>query len=498
LRRADQRSHHAALVGLVTDGADDQAVLGDVAFDARPGIGAFTGSLPLSRFATEAPVLPVELRSHYWFLWPFLVILAGVVLAGVMLQRYSLQRRRARAGHALDNTVNEYCEVHAKYAKAVAAGNAPEIWELAAVQCGTRRDNNWESYDDLDTNGRIAAALYWARNDDDLAEAEAAILALIVRVKSWLLVLSCVQRLDELRQPRHDRREKHWADTCAALDAEVVLDAAKREPVDAVALKNRIRFQAHWVCACVAVWDLFAEYLADDSFDYTKVGALSTKFDDVDATAVPSAARTAEQQKEWLYKLTRLYAELDALNPRLGPDGSPQPRQLPAPPPDQRETDLTAELGLLKRHEQQPQIAMAASSQIRPGQYEPDVANDAQEAGAQEDGANAANDKNPLARALARGESPDVWVGARRGQGRRLLKRYQRGDLLLTALILALTSLAYAVTVYDDTWGSPGQWVSAFLAGVTGQVVVAWAALPLYRSVRMRAQQGTTEPAPGK
>jgi hypothetical protein len=60
--------------------------------------------------------------------------------------------------------------------------------------------------------------------------------------------------------------------------------------------------------------------------------------------------------------------------------------------------------------------------------------------------------------------------------------------VLITALVIALSSLAYALTIYNDTWGSPADWATAFCADVVGTASITWAALPVFQSLRLRAK----------
>jgi hypothetical protein len=76
------------------------------------------------------------------------------------------------------------------------------------------------------------------------------------------------------------------------------------------------------------------------------------------------------------------------------------------------------------------------------------------------------------------------------------LTRLQRTDALLSLVVVLLSSILYSATAYNATWGSLVDWATAFGAGFTGQVVIKWALLPIYRSVRLRATPTPATPQP--
>ena len=64
-----------------------------------------------------------------------------------------------------------------------------------------------------------------------------------------------------------------------------------------------------------------------------------------------------------------------------------------------------------------------------------------------------------------------------------MVRNRDRWDFFIAFL---LTTLAFLVTIYvGKDFGSAWQYLGAFLAGATGQLVVTWALLPWYRSYRV-------------
>ena len=426
------------------------AAVGQLRVDGEASIGAHDGSLVLSRLADGAPTLGVRLHSRYWFPWAVLVIFVGALVAQFLLQTYALKRRRERARRELDEAVRDYNDARGNRQ----AGTGVPLWHLDDVIAPeTTPDPRWRSFDDLDTNRRIAAALRWARNDGDIDEAEAAILGLIVRIRSWLLVHSCLEMLDQLRNfpLPPDRASRAWMETRAALDTFLTLEAVRSEPTDAEAARamfDRIQHQLDWLIRFAEVWTLYDRLERDPEIDRKLLQAV--KLDDLDTQAKPAAERTEAEHHELSYKLDRLR---DALLNLLG--ARPERPELPV----QASTAARqmAELRHFERHAGQPQLAFTTAGQVR--------------------GRPSAGKGTESKRSRQR---PRNYLSG--------LAHLRFGDLAMTLLIVALASVTYAMTVYDDTWGSLGDYATAFLAGVAGQLVIKWGALPIYRSIRLGAK----------
>ena len=60
-------------------------------------------------------------------------------------------------------------------------------------------------------------------------------------------------------------------------------------------------------------------------------------------------------------------------------------------------------------------------------------------------------------------------------------------DLLWTLVIVLVSAAAYVPTFYGPSWGSLGDFGSAFVAGFVGKLVVNWAVLPAFASLTIRA-----------
>ena len=61
------------------------------------------------------------------------------------------------------------------------------------------------------------------------------------------------------------------------------------------------------------------------------------------------------------------------------------------------------------------------------------------------------------------------------------------------AVIIAISALAYALTIYDEDWGSAAGAGERLLRGVVGTAAISWAALPIFQS-HPAAREGAERP----
>ncbi|HEY2718720.1 MAG TPA: hypothetical protein VGI52_03750, partial [Solirubrobacteraceae bacterium] len=97
-------------------------------------------------------------------------------------------------------------------------------------------------------------------------------------------------------------------------------------------------------------------------------------------------------------------------------------------------------------------------------------------------------DGTEFGRVRARVERP-VWSPPPRTPNR---ARLSPGDLTWTLLPILFSCLVYTLTIYSRTWGSVKDVLTALAAGVVGKVVIDYAALPLFRSPRLRPSKSPT------
>lgn len=349
----------------------------------------------------------------------------------------------------------------------------------------------------------------WARNDADLDEAQTAALTLLQDIKSWLLALTAVRGVWELTRGERSAQDD-WDELKVSRDAELVLIRARRTPgttllsSDLVAVAER---QTRWHAAFARAWEL--RYALRDAGGQASQGAGGSYLESLDGSADEVTKRTPEQQDDLDLKLAEYYQKLLTTRTTHAP-GVPLPVVYT---PRERETAARqAQLEAI-RSSPRPEIALANVEAANitvltpvsgvEARSSPDVATS---------GAGSATGGQSVAVSSVGGDAGDPSVAAS-GNGKgvngvtsgpdptpdgeqlKFSTRVKRStpyrklrllDLVLSAATLLVTAILYAGTVYNDTWGTAGDFGSAFGAGFLGLVVVKWALLPIYRSVRLR------------
>ena len=469
----------ASLVDLKADGVDPELASGRIVLDADPPAGKLAGDISLSSFAPESPVIGVEAHSHVWIGWAIVLIFVGIVFAGWLLQHYGLDRQRNLIRGWLREAVAEYDRAR----DLNEFGDEKLIWE-PEIELPLEDDPQWTYFRKLETARSIYTAARWARNDADLEEVQVATAALTERVTIWLATVKLARQLTEVNgEHRPNRVKKDWPDTQTARHTGVLLHSMKRAPNDAAAGRSMIVAlgrQVLWHRAYAQTWDLMNEL---ERRDPTPQGARNVDIDIVDKDLKAPAMRTAEEQDGLEVAIRSLHEELTAIAvPEAGSTSKTPPLEMrPTPDVARLEEDLAA----MELYRHAPATAMTQMMINRMVSAETQTVAAAAGSAASAAGPPApaaAHHQDGLFRRLT---NPTVRRFERLSGSKRMWKLWGR-DLAVTLVILLLTSLVYLFAKYGDTWGSLADLGTAFLAGFAGHAAVKWAALPLYRSVRMR------------
>lgn len=472
------------LTDLRADPARPGTATAKLLLGAKPPAGTFTGTIALSSLLPQAPSLSVQVHSRYMFMWAALCILLGVLAAGYLYQQLGLSRRKRLLREMMANAINgEYCPRRSENEIDGPRGPATLIWE-PEMDCPLTDNREWTYYTELNTPANIYTAVYWARNDADLDEAQAAAVSVVRAVKTWLLAITDVRALWELAEERRPQQEK-WDSTKTAWDSRLLLSKARHTPPDPTScavLLAKVKQQTSWHRTLAEVWDVRAKLIQLGG----EVGEAAMEVDLVklSSEAKPILIRDDDEQDEFELKLEEMRGELIKLVSRSNADSSTAEVKVTPLPESESEAvseRLRGEIASLTGPTNLTFALMQASRAIIPADGEAERLAVGVEAPA------------PQPPAPARRPSAPPTANARSG----LLRRLQLLDLLMSAAILLATSLLYAVTIYGPAWGSIADWASAFGAGFAGQVTVKWALLPIYRSLRLRAPTaaGGGEPA---
>lgn len=469
-----------ATLGPLEGNKDDPAIASaPLVLTPDPPPGTFTGELPLSRFASSSPALSLEARSRLWFPWAVLLIFTGVVVAGLLTHHIALSRRKDLIRRYLRHFVDE------KYCSGVESNTLGEseklLWPLE-IECPLTDDPDWQYFQDLETPRSVYTAAKWARNDADLDEAENAARQQVLRITTWLLAVEQIRELHDLSMQDHRPfGNARWRERKTATQSRLLLIKAKRVPTDgepAEKFLETVARQARWHHEFASAWELLlaAKEIDDEA-------AANVDLTLVDAKLKPVGERTDDDQDVLEEELAERVRDLEAIvdATRGASVLSPTPR--------------SSEIRVLRAHVDSLQ-SPSPNRQHMLMQLKPAVATTA-------DG--------PQAAATAELGAAPVRAGAKSLSERagsvamktlaaanppQLARRLKLRDTLLSFVVLGMTSLVYALTIYNASWGSATDLATAFVAGFAGHVVIKWGLLPAYRSIRLRAQTAveTAEP----
>jgi hypothetical protein len=466
--------------------------------ESKPSPGTYRGAIPVSPLLPDAPTLKLIVHSRYMFIWAVLSIFLGVLSAGFFYQQFGLSRRKRLLREMLVNTINGEYWPHQDDNQPDGpdkpdGGGGPLIWELE-VTCPLRDNPQWTPYSPLDTAANIYTAIYWARNDADLNEAEAAAIDLAAKVKTWVVVIAEIRVLWKLvQEDRED--ESQWNTMKVATDSHLLLRMARRAPgsaKDSEALVEMIRRQTAWHQAMAEAWDTRARLASlkkATSPGAKKVGeaALKVELPALAKSAQSILTRTPSQQDELDVELETLYGKLLDLTQASQENSAirdVEAVQLTDPGRDaEREAQSAQLLREISSLESTTPItfALIAAGKALLGSRQMAKAPEPTAAPARTTGFAWPTGHKRAAR--SRPPAPPTTGSPSYG----LLRRLQLLDIVLSLAVLLGLTVLYAATVYGPGWGSVSDWGSAFGAGFAGHGAVKWALLPTYRSLRKPA-----------
>jgi hypothetical protein len=451
----------------------------------KPTAGNYKGSIAVSPLLPQAPALTIDVNSRYMFLWAVVMIFLGVLASGYFYQQLGLSRRKRLLREMLLDTVNvEYCPATSQNEIDGPQGTTNLTWSLA-IKCPLEDNPAWTYYTDLTKSYDIYTAVYWARNDADLDEAQAAALTLVHGIKTWQLALADVRGLWELAEEPRAQAEK-WSRIKTAQDTRLLLRKAQHNPGDAAKsseLLEKIKQQTSWHRAFAEAWDLRTRLI--EAGGEVATDASEIDLAKLDEDAKPVLTRTNDEQDQLELDLEQLYTKLVDIAERSNADPLTAEVDIPTISDGERELEaerLRSELSWL---EADTPLAYARIGAARALTTTSENGHKAQAAAGAENGAGST--------AKQKDSRPPAPPTSNRAVG--VLRRLQLVDGLMSIAILVVTSVLYAVTIYGPTWGSISDWATAFGAGFTGHVVVKWALLPIYRSLRVRAESTSKQQA---
>lgn len=391
------------------------------------------------------------MRSRDWFIWAALAVLIGSLLGGLLPLVSGIWRRKELLRAELKGVLERYKQVRDNAA-------APPIhWHLDdAVGPEPWFRDDWLALPRLQGAGGLYSSIRWARTDAELDELTDWVLDLSARIGRWLRLHQPVRDLGEaFDEPIRARGDKLWRQTGTYRDTRLLLLETQHEPATdeaAEQLLHRVLEQRQWHHEVAELWKAVSAAQADPNIPKArreKIAALDLK--PITDPEVAEAKRTPEQQRELIADLEDLKAQLETLK-----TGEPQP---------------TAEI---VEGAAIPSVLLASAARVRDA-----IATFDQAIAAKINAARGASAASPDNRNPAKIIGGVLW-----------------NEKWLTALLALGALLAYVLPLYDSTWGSSTDYLTAIAAGFGTQAIVRWAALPAFESLRIRrrAAQETQTP----
>ncbi len=441
LRDGNGREAQVSLSDLHADGDALDATL---KLAGEPPPGEYSGPLVLASH-TPAAKLTVTVRSRHSVWAAIVAVLLGVILGGALPVFYGRHRRKTLLHAELKQSLAEYKQARDD------PNAPPQHWSLdRAIGPEPWTRHQWFALPRLHGAGGLWSAIEWARASDELDELSTQVLDLSGRIERWLMLNPLIRELSntlETVTPNPRSSGTRWEDTETRLDSYLLLATAKEtEPEkddDAEALARRAIRQEKWHRRVAELWTEVAAAEDDDTLSQ----AQRTRIAAIDFTTVAAPREAARKEEDWLAlseKLELLTLELERcknIDLENEPDGA-------------LEDWVSANAG---------RAYDAAIAFVR---------SIAAPAGAARAGAKLGSWKNALS-----------------------LRKTGLEDLALTLLAVLAAATVYALTVYNETWGSTIDYLTAISAGFGTQVVIKWAALPAFQALRPQRKPPAQPPA---
>jgi hypothetical protein len=448
---------HATLTELRQDKADPERATAEIEVAGGLTTGKYEGSAPISDLSSSAPALTVVVESGHSFLWPALMALLGAILGGALY----LVSGRARGKALMRNRAKFLVSLY-KGRDGKDGDGKPPMWSLDSFLGTDWYTIRWNPIPQIDgAFPTIWSNIHWARSEADLAAVSKEIDELSARVIRWTTTASSVEKLIAASRLAPKSIEAgEWDTTRAVADTAFLQELVQSEPATeeaATALVDRISRQAHWHTVLARAFN--AKAVVNDAINKDIAKGIDK------ATAAAAQLKTADLKK------------LDGeASPESGRDIEKQAAV---------ERDLASAMrtirGIYEGADGDLELAEPVSAvyTVADRPAEVPLASEVTAAARADSSRGGAGGRPSLAR--LRGESAFTDEGKRIPAS---IRGVLRRDVPLTLLTAIISSVAYVPTVYGSTWGSLSDYATAFCAGFLGKVVVNWAALPAFQSIR--------------
>lgn len=478
---------HARLVNL-EEGSSAAVATAEVKLEGRLKPGKYEGSAVLSPLSPASPKLTIAVESGNSLLWALLIVLIGSVLGGGVYLASGIRRRKALLRDEVKALLSTYTDVLENAEKSCEGGRLP-LWTLDTYL--GEDENKWYTvkfHPVLAFDGAVQTIwsdIHWARNEDDLDEVATQVAEMRARIVRWVTVANSIAALQlASKLDAKGIAGNAWEKRKTPKDTKLLLERIREIEPDGEeagrALIERIKRQARWHVELAEAWKARTALqldvtLHEDKYD-SSIHDTIREFDleQLDEKASPEAERDAEKQVGFTVELEQMRKRILEVY-----KGDPKDLKLEQPLPPR--SAIAA-----------PTIGVAAAA--GPGSAQEAIVEDRVL-----DSAKRAEPPKQLDASLR-----SISSSGSTHSGERIevpVKAIVRRDLLWTIATAVVASAAYVPTIYNSTWGTPTDYLSAFVAGFLGKTAISWAALPLFRSLKGqksgKSDEATTTKAEG-
>ena len=472
--------------------------------------GAYRGDVTLFSLSPHAPRLTLTVNSHRAWWCAVLWVLVGVLVSAFLLRLLALNQRRNVLLAALSEALERLVAVRPKRRRGgqltrrearevrVAMWSMDDLASYPADAEGLPGVSLLSPAGDLSDVEALRRRIKSARNDRDLDDDADTVLEVIARIQRWLRLaptawLLC--RVDENSSGRYMPQLELWQRTSTVHNTRLLqerLHYEPRTPAEADDLVEQVLWQAWWHHAMALLFRMTEK----DAGGRRQVTALDRMM-----AARKSILKRSPMEREGLaVALRELYRRFDSM----------ERKDLPNLLADQLKVNWQVTPGLFKGWAtvdgtgwQDIQLSALERGRTRmrrlAPRLRPGMPLGRRLGRAKRRIAMFAGDTRRVAVALAdliRRRKP--WaecleVIRRTGSVRAIaeagpsLASNVVSFVLLTLPILVVSSIVYMLTIYNETWGSTTDILTAVTAGFAGKAVIDWGSLPIFQSRRLRA-----------
>jgi hypothetical protein len=412
---------------------------------AKPG--EYKGTLQVGQ-NKDGPKLPLTIRVRDSLWVPFLLVLASSIVGGLLPGLTKTAGRRQSMLAELRSMLREYEKAQANRDK------SPVHWSIEdVVGKPPWFSRKWTAIPGLYGASGLYSEIRSARTEADLDELEIRLSGLKTTIQNWLRLYEPARALDHLYRQRVDKRgNSRWSTTALYNETGALVSKLRRQrpatEKDTDDLLHRVLEQTTWYGTVLDVWQRLARAQKDPCLSDAKQRSSLANLPLAEVVDTPRTDKNADQLAT---KLADLVARAKDIDPQF---------EAPEAIADADDSEL---------------MKLAAPTEQTAVSYS-----------LMRDVASAENEDQSAVK--------DVKQAEEDSEPERMRLAVREIDIAMSAVLAAGAVLVYVTGIYSDTWGSTKDYLTAITVGFGTQVVVQWAALPIFRSSLSGKLAGADKP----